>query len=238
MRNSKKIKKRIKMKKLTLFLILGSFLISLKCNDNNSNKKEEKERITWIIKYIKQSELLKDNSKSLIETASFFYQKEILTGVAEPENYYNKKDKAILLDFIKNTSKRLKIEKINQSLSIVNTFDFESDGAITKVDHLWIKNNDDWSLFNPEEENLPYPGQKISVEELKGKKGKYVILRGGCCDTESLAIFEISKDQPLKHIYSGTLYGSSYRLIRKNGKLEIFETDMEGNLSEISLEPK
>lgn len=226
------------MKKSILFFVLGSLLISLYCNNDESNKVDEKERITWIRKYIKQSELLTDNPKNLKKTASFFYQREILSGVVEPETYYTKKDKAILLDFIRNTAKRLKIRNLNQSLSIISTYDFESDGAITKVDHLWIKENENWILFYPEGENLPYPNQKISVEELKEKRGKFILLHGGCCDTESLSIYEISKDQSLKHIYSGTLYGSSYHLIRKKGKLEIFETDMEGNLSEISLEPR
>ncbi|PJZ43651.1 hypothetical protein [Leptospira brenneri] len=226
------------MSKTLPFFLLVSSLFILSCNDKETQKEVKKERITWIKKYIKETELLNDKSKKLIDKASFYYQKEILTGVAEPEDVYSKNDKALLMDFLRNTIKRLKIKKFNESIAIINTYDFGNAGEISKVDHLWIKKNEEWVLFELEGDSLPYSGQKIYIEELKNKKGKFLILHGGCCDTDSLAILEISKNQTLEPIYTGTQYGSSYKFIRKNGKLEILEKDMEDNFSEISLEPR
>ncbi|WCL51006.1 hypothetical protein [Leptospira sp. GIMC2001] len=225
------------MKTISIFIFTLIFY-TISCDDKETHKIDKKERITWIRKYIKETDLQKGNSSDLVNKASFYYQKEILTGVAEPEDLYSKTDKDLLIDFIKNTSKRLKIRKLNESLAIIKTYDFDSAGEIIKEDHLWIKKNGLWFLFELEGGNLPYKGQKILIEELKDKKGKFILLHGGCCDTESLAILPLSNNQVLEPLYTGTLYESSYKFIRKNGKLVIFEKDMEDNLTEISLEPR
>jgi len=224
------------MNKTISILVLALSFFILNCNDKETQNEVKKERITWLKKYIRETELLKDKSKKLIDKASFYYQKEILTGVAEPEDLYSKNEKALLMDFLRNTSKRLRIRKFNEFITIIKTYDFGDAGEILKVDHLWIKKNEEWILFELEDDSLPYSGQKIYIEELKNKKGKFIILHGGCCDTDSLAILEISKNQTLEPIYTGTQYGNSYKFVRKNGKLEILEKDMEDNFTEISLE--
>ncbi|PJZ81431.1 hypothetical protein [Leptospira meyeri] len=219
-------------------ILIALMFFTFSCGDKDTQKVDLKERTTWIRKYIKESELLKDNSKNLIKKASYYYQRETLAGVVEPEDLYTKSEKELLIDFIKNTSKRLKIKNLNEFLAIIKTIDFGSEGEITKVDHLWIKKNEDWILFEHKSESLPFPGQKISIEELKNKKGKFILLHGGCCDTESLAILQISNNQSLEPLYTGTLYGNSYKFVRKNGKLQIFERDIDENLNEISLEER
>ncbi|EMJ88578.1 hypothetical protein [Leptospira meyeri] len=219
-------------------ILIALMFFTFSCDDKDTQKVDLKERITWIRKYIKESELLKDSSANLIQKASYHYQRETLAGVVEPEDLYTKSEKELLIDFIKNTSKRLKIKNLNEFLAIIKTIDFGSEGEITKVDHLWIKKNEGWILFEHKSESLPFPGQKISIEELKYKKGKFILLHGGCCDTESLAILQISNSQSLVPLYTGTLYGNRYKFVRKNGKLQIFERDIENNLNEISLEER
>ncbi|TGM73610.1 hypothetical protein EHQ96_00125 [Leptospira levettii] len=225
------------MKIISLFLF-ASILSTIGCHDKESQKYNEKERTTWIQKYIKETDLLKDNSSDLIKKASFYYQRKILNSVAEPEDLYSKADKDLLIDIIKNTIKRIKIDILNESLAIIKTYNFGSAGEIIKEEHLWIKKEGIWNIYELDGEEQSFSGQKITIEELKNKKGKFSLLHGGCCDTESLAILPFSKNMNSEPLYSGTLYGSSYKFIRKNGKLEIFEKDMEDNLTEITLEPR
>ncbi|MCW7475590.1 hypothetical protein [Leptospira levettii] len=225
------------MKIISLFLFL-SILSTIGCNDKEPQKFNEKERTTWIQKYVKESDLLKGNSTDLLKKASFYYQREVLTGVAEPEDLYSKADKDLIIDFIKNTTKRIKIKNLNESLAIIKTYNLGSAGEIIKEEHLWIKKEGRWNIFELDGEDQSYSGQKITIEELKNKKGKFILLHGGCCDTESLAILPFSKNMNSEPLYIGTLYGSSYKFIRKNGKLEIFERDLEDNLTEINLESR
>ena len=224
--------------KIISLLLFVSILLTIGCNDKKSQKYNEKERTTWIQKYIKETDLLKDNSSDLIKKASFYYQREILTGLAEPEDLYSKADKELLIDFIKSTIKRIKIKNLNESLAKIETYNFGSAGEIIKEEHLWIKKEGKWNIFELDGEDQSYSGQKITIEELKNKKGKFILFHGGCCDTESLAILPFSKNMNSEPLYIGTLYGSSYKFIRKNGKLEIFEKDLEDNLTEINLESR
>ncbi|WP_232225717.1 hypothetical protein [Leptospira terpstrae] len=235
----KAILKENKMKEwIPIFLctlIVSS--ITVNCDGKNKNTLEQKERITWLRKYLKESELLKDDSKNLTKTSAYFYQNKILNSVAEPEELYSKTNINTIIDFSKNANKRIKIRKLNEFLAIISTLGFDSAGELLKEDHLWLKQNEKWSLFELENENVQFPGQKVMFEEIKYKKGKFIILHGGCCDTESIAILEVLNNKSLELLFNNTLYGTSYKFLKKNGKLEIFERDIENNIiNEISLE--
>ncbi|EMY63536.1 hypothetical protein [Leptospira terpstrae] len=163
---------------------------------------------------LKNTTLVEGNSKEILLQNAFNYYSNFWQS---KKDYYVKNDIQYNIDsanaIIENLKNDISVVYNQDKFAILNKpsqgIDELSD--ISKTDDIWILENNIWKPF------LDYSAkfQKSTRIDINNDGFTDVILKGGCCDTESISIFLSDKNGDIKYTQEIGLIG--------NAKIELKE---------------
>ncbi|TGK81600.1 hypothetical protein EHQ24_09850 [Leptospira noumeaensis] len=189
--------------------------------------------VEWLKEYIKEEDLLTEEGKLLEDIASFHYQRFVIDRIRGEKTSYVESDIPKIISFIKNTKTNLKFNRIKDNLVLVHHLGFDSSSDIVNGSQLWIKTKNSWKIFDNEDNVKSINYQNVYLGSIANLQGEKLIVNGGCCDTDTLVIFDVLGNGDFKNIYSNTLYGNSYSIEKEGDLYVIYEVTVEGEKTKI-----
>ncbi|MCW7468846.1 hypothetical protein [Leptospira kanakyensis] len=189
--------------------------------------------VEWLKEYIKEEDLLTEEGKSLEDIASFHYQRFVIDRIRGEKTSYVESDIPKIISFIKNTKTNLKFNRIKDNLVLIHHLGFDSSSDIANGSQLWIKTKNSWKIFDNEDNVKSINYQNVYLGSIGNLQGEKLIVNGGCCDTDTLVIFDVLENGDFKNIYSNTLYGNSYSIEKEGDLYVIYEVTVEGEKTKI-----